>query len=366
MNKKIIISVTNDLSQDQRMRRIAKSLSKMGNEVHLVGSSKKQSIELDKQIYNQSRLLCFFERGFLFYVEYNIRLLFFVLSKEVDILYSVDLDTILPMTLVGILRSKKHIHDAHEYFVEVPELNGRKLKKMIWSLVAKFCYPRCQSKITVNENLALELSKVYGGHWDSIMNVPQSFKQSHFPKSEKIVIYQGMLNKGRGLEEAIKVIAKLDVPIQLWIIGKGDIEQELIHLKNDVDFYDKVKFLGWKTIDEMRTYSFKSWIGINLLSCDSKNYYFSLANKFFEYIHCGIPSVSMNFPVYNNINKESEVAVLIDNIEEETIRNAILNLYHDEHFYNRLKVNTEKLRLEYNWEREEEKLKYIIKNLEQS
>jgi hypothetical protein len=43
-----------------------------------------------------------------------------------------------------------------------------------------------------------------------------------------------------------------------------------------------------------------------------------LANKFFDYIQAGIPQVTMNFPEYAAINREYEVAVLIDDLEPHT------------------------------------------------
>lgn len=347
------------------MRRISNSISEIGFSVTLVGRAKKSSVELADHTYTQKRLGCFFERGLLFYMEYNIRLFIFLFRSDVDVLYSVDLDTILPMTLVSILKRKKHIHDAHEYFVEVPELKDRRIKKAIWNLVARFCYPRCTTRITVNDALAHELKKVYGGSWHSLMNVPLSFDFVPSSNTDKVILYQGMLNEGRGLEQIINAVSSIDLPIQLWIVGKGDIEQKLHTLKDKVDTKEKVKFLGWKTIEEMRGLSSQSWIGINLLSIESKNYYFSLANKFFEYIHCGIPSINMNFPVYRSINTKYETSILLDSLKEDEIKKAIFKLYNNEALYQRLKENTKNLKREYNWEEEELKLKLIIKNIEQ-
>jgi glycosyltransferase involved in cell wall biosynthesis len=86
------------------------------------------------------------------------------------------------------------------------------------------------------------------------------------------------------------------------------------------------------------------------------NNYLSLNNKFFDYIHAGLPQVAMDFPEFRKINNQFEVAVLIPDLQETTIANAINTLLADKNIYARLKLNCERAKLVLNWQREEEKL----------
>jgi len=79
MPSKVVVTVTNDLNQDQRMHRICDSLFSAGYDVTFVGRKKKSSSALLVQKFNQKRLSCIFDKGILFYFEYNIRLVFYLL-----------------------------------------------------------------------------------------------------------------------------------------------------------------------------------------------------------------------------------------------------------------------------------------------
>ncbi|HJS53916.1 MAG TPA: hypothetical protein VJ765_05210, partial [Chitinophagaceae bacterium] len=94
--KKIIFTVTNELTYDQRMQRICSTLAGAGYDVLLVGRKLKTSPPLSNKHYGQRRLNCCFKKGKLFYTEFNIRLFFFLLFKKMDCICAIDLDTILP------------------------------------------------------------------------------------------------------------------------------------------------------------------------------------------------------------------------------------------------------------------------------
>ena len=141
MGKSILVTVTNDLNQDQRMHRICNTLTDAGYDVLFLGRMKSTSSALLSHSFQQRRLNCWFSGGFLFYLEYNIRILFFALKMKPDLIYSVDLDTLLGTGIARKWLGAKLFHDAHEYFVEVPELEGSSMKKGIWNWIGKRFVP---------------------------------------------------------------------------------------------------------------------------------------------------------------------------------------------------------------------------------
>lgn len=365
MPYKIAVSVTNDLNQDQRMHRICNSLHRSGYDVILIGRERSTSQELLHQNFKQKRLNCWFDKGAFFYLEYNIRLFLFLLSLDTDIVYSVDLDTLASGGLASILKRKKLIYDAHEYFVEVPELEDSLLKKKVWNLVAKLFLLKSDLNITVNKELAEVLKNKYNHPFEVIRNVPVFVEKEEAEtlKKEKIILYQGVLNKGRGLEEAIKWISKKKDNIQLHIAGEGDLSESLRELKSKVDKGDKVKFLGWKTPKELEEITKSAWLGLNLLDGKSLNYKYSLANKFFNYMHAGVPSVNMDFPVYRRYCKEENVGVCIHDLDEETIDEAINSILKDDTKYQKMVLATQKARMKHSWQVEELKLIDIVEKM---
>ena len=108
------------------MIRICNALSESGYEVELIGRLKSNSISLTNRSFIQTRLKCWFEKGKLFYLEYNIRLFFYLLFKRNYFLTAIDLDTSIAALLLKFFTSRKFYFDAHEMFTEVPEVIDRK------------------------------------------------------------------------------------------------------------------------------------------------------------------------------------------------------------------------------------------------
>ena len=153
MNNKVIISVTNDLSTDQRVHKVCLTLKNMGCSVLLVGRKLKDSVEINRE-YDTHRIKLIFNSGPLFYLEYNLRLFFFILYKKFDFLYSNDLDTLLPNYLISQFLNKKLVYDSHELFSELPELQKRPIVKIIWKYLESFLLPKQKYAITVSKSIA--------------------------------------------------------------------------------------------------------------------------------------------------------------------------------------------------------------------
>lgn len=363
MSKTILVAVTNDLNQDQRMHRICETLSSAGNTVVFLGRAKVKSPELLDLPFEQKRMNCFFQKGFLFYLEYNVRLFLHLIRTKPDVVYAVDLDTLLGAGLATKWNRKKIIHDAHEYFVEVPELEGQSFKKNIWNWIGKRFIPQCDLCITVNEELSEILSKLYRNTFHVVQSVPRlsiSSQAEYMNHQVPIILYQGVLNKGRGLEEAILAISQSTEKVEFRIAGEGDLSKDLRNLVSELDCGSKVKFLGWLTPQELKQETSKAYIGLNLLSSDSLNYKYSLANKFFDYMFAGVPSINMDFPVYHRICEKYPVGLCISDLTVDSIQDAIQQLLSNKDLYQRTQEACTEAKKIYNWEKESQSLLKLV------
>lgn len=356
ISKKIILTVTNDLSYDQRMARISASLAAAGYEVLLVGREKKYSIPLRQKIYGEKRLFCFFEKGKLFYLEYNIRLFFYLLAKPFDVVSAVDLDTLMPCYLASILKLKPCVYDAHEYFTEVPEVVRRPFVKRFWEALERFIVPKLNYCYTVSESIADLFEEKYRTHFHTIRNVPvlrQLNSPAQVEEVSRYIIYQGALNEGRGLEVLIE--AMQHVNCELWLAGEGDLSYDLRDRVEQHRLKNRVKFLGYVEPDELFRITENAYLGVGVSENLGLSYYYSLNNKCFDYMHAGVPSISNNFPEYRKINEKYEVAVLAEATVESLVA-AINFLLINKPFYEKLKQNCLRAREEFNWQKEEQKL----------
>ncbi len=367
MPKKIICTVINDLSYDQRMIRICNSLSRAGYQTSLVGRIKEKSIALRAEAFEQRRLPAFFQKGKLKYLEYNIRLFFFLLSQPCDIICAVDLDTITPALLASRLRNKILVYDAHEYFTELPEVARRPLVKLIWEWVAKACIPRVDIAYTVSQSLAEELADRYDVPFSLVRNLPTPAPLPDqapeiAPNEPFILLYQGVLNEGRGLEVAVRAMQKLK-NAELWLAGEGDRSAALRKMATDLGVTDKVRFLGYVPPHELPALTRQAHLGLNLLARRSLNYYYSLANKTFDYIQSGLPAIQMDFPEYRRLQQAYGCFLLLEDLRENDLLDLIGQIRRDPEGYRQLQAACRRAAEELHWEAEERKLLAIYEGL---
>lgn len=358
--KRIFLTVTNDLTFDQRMHRICNSLVQKGYHVTLVGRQRNKSLPLKQQIFQQKRLPCIFSKGFLFYAEYNLRLLFYLAGQKMDAICAIDLDTILPCFLVSQIKRIPRVYDAHELFTEMKEVRTRPLVHRFWMAVERYAVPKFRNGYTVGNGLANEFNKRYAVQYQVIRNVPvlENFVAT---ETQPFILYQGAVNEARGLEYLIP--AMKGIPVQLVICGDGNFMEELRQLVQAHGVADKVVLKGMLPPDELGKITQRAVLGINLIEQDGLNQYLSLANKFFDYIHAGVPQVSMNYPEYKALNNQYEVAYLIDKLSIQSVSDAILFGINNTAFQASARQNCLKARQELNWQEEEKKLLHFYQQL---
>ena len=357
--KHLFFTVTNDLTYDQRMHRICTSLAENGYKVTLVGRSKKNSLSLREEVYNQYRLTCFFQKGKLFYIEFNLRLFFYLLFKKMDGICAIDLDTIIPCLFISQLKNIERIYDAHEYFTEMKELQHRKKVQNFWLSIEKFAVPKFRYCYTVSDGLAETFNRKYNKDFISIRNISKLLQISSKVEETEFILYQGAVNEGRGLEYLIPAMQFISTP--LVICGDGNYMSETKTLINKYGLQEKVKLKGMILPDALKNITLKATLGINLTETEGHHHYYALPNKFFDYIHACLPQITMNLPEYRKINKRFEVAVLIDDLEIDTIAEAINKTLNNKELLLILKQNCLKAREVFNWEQEEKKLLQFYK-----
>ncbi len=358
---RIYFNVTNDLNFDQRMIRICTSLAQHGYVVILVGRKKKNSAAMSQQLFSQKRLFCFFEKGKWFYVEYNLRLFFFLLFRKMDAICAIDLDTILPCYFVSVIKNKKRIYDAHELFCEMKEIVSRPSIYKIWKKIEAFAVPKFKKGYTVNQLIAAEFKKMYNVDHDVIRSITVKHPLEIPDKKENYILYQGAVNEGRGFEVLIPAMA--DIECKLIICGEGNFFGQAKQLVADHNLSNKIIFKGMVLPGELKQITLNAYIGITLFEDNGLSNYLSLANRFFDYMHAAIPQVCTNFPSYKNINDDLRVAVLIDDLSISSVRTAINYLLSDNIAYKAMQQNCIKAREKYSWQNEEVTLLNFYKSI---
>jgi glycosyltransferase involved in cell wall biosynthesis len=394
--KRIYFTVTNDLVYDQRMIRICRSLAAGGYSVVLVGRRLADSPPLNDEPFEQIRLRCLLRKGKGFYLEYNLRLLLFLWFRRMDAICAIDLDTILPCLWVSRRKDIPRIYDAHELFTEMKEVIARPRIKAIWDRIERYAVPQFALGSTVSRSIVEEFRRRYGVDYELIRNLPlpdsrpqslspatgttdspptasketrpspagikDSFSTTqNTPRQDRYILYQGAVNEARGLESLIAAMRHVDS--RLLICGAGNLMDHCLRLTAQYGLAEKIIFRGMVDPAELRQITNNAYIGVNLIEAFGLNQYYSLANKFFDYIQAGVPQLTMDFPEYRLVHDRYPIGLLIPDTDEKKIAAALNNLLADDVLYGMFKDNCQQARQVYNWREEEKNLLRFYKKI---
>ena len=101
--KRIFVSVSNDVYNDNRVKKTCRSLNSYGLDVHLL-CKKSSECNINPAFYKMHPIKFFFKKNFLYYAELNTKLFFKLIFKRFDILWANDLDTLLPLFIISKIR----------------------------------------------------------------------------------------------------------------------------------------------------------------------------------------------------------------------------------------------------------------------
>ncbi len=364
VKKRLIVSVINDLVTDQRVHKVCSSLSNMGFDVLLVGRKLRNSPPMPDRPYQTHRMKLIFEKGPLFYAEFNIRLFLMLLIRRKQLLVSNDLDTLLPNFLIAKAWHIPLVYDSHEYFTEVPELVSRPKTQAIWKRIERSIFPKLKNVITVNDSIADMFEKDYGIRPKVVRNIPpkrsllktKSRKELGLPEDKPILILQGSgINMHRGSEELVAAMQYVDHAL-LLIVGSGDVIHLLQALIKKLQIDDKVIIKPRQAYELMMQHTLNADIGLSLDKDTNLNYRFSLPNKLFDYIHAGLPIIASRLPEIENIINTYDIGTFIPDHKPENIAKTINETLANQALMGKWKKNTTFAAQHLNWEIEEEVL----------
>ncbi len=370
-SKKVLVSVINDLSTDQRVNRSCMTLKEMGYEVTLVGRAKSDSQPLSTREYACKRMHLLFESGPLFYLEFNLRLFIFLLFRPSDLYFSNDLDTLLPNYCISKLKGGKLIYDSHEIFCEVPELVEAPTKKKIWEKIEKSIVPKLKYCITVNRSISNWFYEKYKTKFVVVRNIPsyvnngttRSRIELNLPVDKKIVLLQGAgINVQRGAEEIVAAMQYLEGVLFL-VIGGGDVIEELKQQSKSLQLEEKITFFPKMSASDLFHYTSATDIGITIDKDTNVNYHFSLPNKIFDYMHAGIPILASPLPEIKAIISKYNIGDFIQDHQPKNIAAKIQEMLNSSS-YTIWKSNLKKAAEENNWLTEKETLISLVKSAE--
>lgn len=333
------MAVTNDLVTDRRVDRHCRTLMEAGYEVLLIGRQLPESAEVERP-YPTHRMVLRHRRGPLFYAEFNMALANYLRSQEVDVVWANDSDTLPGCWLAARRQRARLVMDAHELFPELPEVIHRPLIRLAWKVINRLFMPHCDALLTVcnsfadyyKQHLSVEMTVVRNvqaesGKWkaESDAAAPGLLSTFHFPLSTHILLYQGAVNVGRGVDWAIDALEWLP-DCCLVVAGGGDLIEEMKDYAAAKPWADRIVFLGRLPHEELDRLTPQADVGLLMLEDMGLSYHLTLPNRVGDFVAAGVPMVVSNMPETVAVVRQYDIGEVIDGTGAKPLAEAVERL----------------------------------------
>jgi glycosyltransferase involved in cell wall biosynthesis len=311
------------------------------------------------------------------YMEFLIRASARGIGKKSDAYHAHDLPTLLPALIAGKWNHAKVIYDSHELWTEMGNLSGLPQKIAKW--LEGFLIRKVDRVLVANRSRALIMGEMYPGIPipDVIMNCPPREENMHVRKprkliesaageangNRKIVLYQGGLSHGRGIENLVGAAEYFRDHIVLVLLGQGPLKGELVRQVRERGLEKKVLFHDYVPYGDLLDYTASADAGLITYRNTCLNNYHCAPNKLFEYVAVGLPVAACHFPELEHFVKGYGIGRLFNPDDPVSIAEAINGIFESEAEYERMKQNTARVRENFHWAAEAKKLSNIYDDL---
>ena len=258
-------------------------------------------------------------------------------GRRYDVVYANDLPTLRPGALLKDVWRARLVYDSHEIYVETlnqffPE-RASLLRRALYSTskgvmralgrrAERSLLRQVDAFITVNHSLARYFESAYSFPGIRVvMNAPPyeevppapsvDFRREYgWSAADRVFIYQGTLNRGRGFQVLLPALARADPRARLVIAGDGQLRGALAAEVRSRGLEDRVKFVGMVPARELAGYTRAADFGVDLLDLNLSKRLAS-SNKFFEYLHAGVPSLCTDAVEHRAVFDRYRVGVLV-------------------------------------------------------
>ena len=373
--RSVVSIVLNDFTHDSRVLKECRSLIGAGYQVRvaamyspgLAEKENKDGLEIRRYQISAQKL----SKGLFFSGIKYLQLLWKIYrdNREADIYHCNDIEA-LPIGVFAkwMGKNKRVVYDAHEYESEKSGVWG--FRKKLLFVFERFFIKFADQTITVGDKIAEEYARIYNiAKPTVVMNCPVLSKASYdksllrkqfsIDADKILLIVQGGLTADRGIQETLDAFVNVNRnDMALVFMGYGSMEEQIKSYATD---NNNIFFMPSVPPEVVVSYTVSADVGLTFIENSSLSYYYSLPNKFFEYIHADLAIISWPLFEIKKIIEKENIGLITDEFSTESIEKALrtLNKVQIEEYRN----NVINLKNQFNWSVQEQRLLDVYKIL---
>jgi glycosyltransferase involved in cell wall biosynthesis len=195
------------------------------------------------------------------------------------------------------------VYDTHELETERFGLFG--IRKFVYKLLERAAIRQFKMIIVVSEEIKNWYEQAYGlGNIRLIYNLPEPIAiagpdENFKPFRERfsivdgaiIFLYQGVFGPGRGIEFILNAFKRLDERHHVVFLGFGKLEPII---RDAASNFPNIHLHPAVPRNSVYLYTQSADVGLSLIEPSCLSYEYSMPNKVFQYISCGLPVIVSN------------------------------------------------------------------------
>jgi len=286
-------------------------------------------------------------------------------AKNYDIIHVHDLPPVRTVRLFNQCSTARIVCDFHELYPESLATQKRVMSRYQRVLRPHWRYKKYERKAIKNCGGLITESNVARYHFETsydlkttpvtaIRNVPDiehlnaELGHDDSPADEGDnddkfrITYVGNFTHQRDLVtllEAFAVVNERRPETELYLVGAGEITQQLRRTAVFLGIERDVTFTGWVDFEQVLKYLTTTDVGICTWKDTDRDAKCTLPNKLFQYMYCGVPSITSDLPAMAEVVRSETSGVLVTPEHEEELASAIHQLIDEPSKQNELAAN---------------------------
>lgn len=235
--------------------------------------------------------------------------------------WAADLYALPLATLLARYYRARLFYDSRELFFALAALRRRPLMQRFHQWLEACCIGSVERCIVSGQRDAEALQQRYRLREPPLvlLNLPPyrvpartDLLRHHLrlPDHSIVLLYQGAVHEGRGLEQGIGLLCRLPEAV-LCILGDGVHRSALERMAMELRVADRVHWLGWRPYEELLEWTASADIGLALIEPLSRSYELALPNKVFEYCMAGIPTIATDLPALRELFDQYRIGIVL-------------------------------------------------------
>jgi glycosyltransferase involved in cell wall biosynthesis len=337
--KTVLMVLTNAYDPDPRVRQEAFALIGMGCRVKLLAWDRDlkapaaecmEGVEVER-VYLSSR----HGRGttqLFFYAWLYLKMLWRGWRTSFDVVHCHDLDTLPLGFLLGKLKRKPIVYDAHESFPDMLEGSVHPQVRNGLTRLENFLIRRIDLLITVGEKLRRHFKargcrhSVVVGNWKRLEDFSRSEQENlevrgrlGIPAGALLVVCITQLLKDRQIEELLQAAA--ECPNVYVIVGGRGVLQGMV--EQAAASNPRILFVGFVSGKQIADYTCASDVVYYGFDPQNPNARFSAPNKLYEALAAGRPLITGDFGEIADVVREAACGIVLSHYSAEAVRDAL-------------------------------------------